>query len=87
MEIPAYSTVSESREGRDLYAAPNFFLCFRSGRTCRGRARRRSAPSKPVDIPKRTLGRTGEQLTIIGQAGGRFPTRSYEDAKASTTRF
>ena len=41
---------------------------------------------KPVDIPKRTLGRTGEQLTIIGQAGGRFPMCSYEDAKAITLR-
>ena len=41
---------------------------------------------EPVDIPKRTLGRTGEQLTIIGQAGGRFPMCSYEDAKAITLR-
>src|SRR5215472_6753836 len=39
---------------------------------------------KPADIPKRTLGRTGERLTIIGQAGGRFPMCSYEDAKAIT---
>lgn len=41
---------------------------------------------KPVDIPRRTLGKTGEQLTIIGQAGGRFPMCSYEDAKAITLR-
>ena len=41
---------------------------------------------RPGDIPKRTLGRTGEQLTIIGQAGGRFPMCSYEDAKDITLR-
>jgi len=38
------------------------------------------------DIPKRTFGKTGERLTIIGQAGGRFPLCSYEDAKAITLR-
>lgn len=42
--------------------------------------------SKSGDIPKRTFGKTGEQLTIIGQAGGRFPMCSYEDAKAITLR-
>src|SRR5215831_11617342 len=41
---------------------------------------------RPGDIPKRPLGRTGELLTIIGQAGGRFPLCSYEDAKAITLR-
>lgn len=40
----------------------------------------------PVDIPKRVFGKTGEKLTIIGQAGGRFPMCSYEDAKAITLR-
>jgi len=41
---------------------------------------------KPGDIPKRVFGKTGERLTIIGQAGGRFPMCSYEDAKAITLR-
>jgi predicted aldo/keto reductase-like oxidoreductase len=38
------------------------------------------------DIPKRTLGKTGERLTIIGQAGGRFPMISFDEAKAITLR-
>jgi predicted aldo/keto reductase-like oxidoreductase len=38
------------------------------------------------DIPKRTFGKTGEKLTIIGQAGGRFPLCSFEDAVAITKR-
>jgi predicted aldo/keto reductase-like oxidoreductase len=38
------------------------------------------------DIPKRVFGKTGEKLTIIGQAGGRFPLCSFEDAKAITLR-
>ena len=33
---------------------------------------------KPGDIPQRVLGKTGERLTIIGQAGGRFPMCGYE---------
>lgn len=41
---------------------------------------------KPGDIPKRVFGKTGERLTIIGQAGGRFPMCSYQDAKAITLR-
>ena len=41
---------------------------------------------KAGDIPKRLFGKTGEKLTIIGQAGGRFPMCSYEDAKAITLR-
>jgi predicted aldo/keto reductase-like oxidoreductase len=41
---------------------------------------------KSGDIPKRVFGKTGEQLTIIGQAGGRFSMCSYEDAKAITLR-
>src|SRR6185437_975713 len=41
---------------------------------------------KAGDIPKRVLGKTGEKLTIIGQAGGRFPMCSYQDAKAITLR-
>src|SRR5579864_7895762 len=38
------------------------------------------------EIPKRVFGKTGEKLTIIGQAGGRFPLCTYEDAKAITLR-
>src|SRR5271169_4434438 len=33
------------------------------------------------DIPQRTFGKTGEKLTVIGQAGGRFPLISFEEAK------
>ena len=45
-------------------------------------------PPKPRvgDIPMRTFGKTGEKLTVIGQAGGRFPMISFEDAKAITLR-
>jgi predicted aldo/keto reductase-like oxidoreductase len=45
-------------------------------------------PPKPKagDIPRRTFGKTGEQLTVIGQAGGRFPLTSFEEAKAITLR-
>jgi len=46
----------------------------------------RSGKAAPVEIPKRVFGKTGEKLTIIGQAGGRFPMCSYEDAKAITRR-
>jgi predicted aldo/keto reductase-like oxidoreductase len=45
-----------------------------------------SAHAKAGDIPKRTLGKTGEQLTIVGQAGGRFPLCTFEEAKAVTLR-
>jgi uncharacterized protein len=41
---------------------------------------------KAGDIPKRTFGKTGERLTIIGQAGGRFPMCTFDDAKAVTMR-
>lgn len=41
---------------------------------------------KAGDIPRRTFGKTGEQLTVIGQAGGRFPLISFEEAKAITLR-
>ena len=45
-----------------------------------------AAPVKPGDIPKRVFGKTGEQLTVIGQAGGRFPLCGREEAKAVTLR-
>src|ERR1039457_3887562 len=45
-----------------------------------------AAQAATVEIPKRVFGKTGERLTIIGQAGGRFPLCTYEDAKAITLR-
>ena len=39
-----------------------------------------------IEIPKRVFGKTGEKLTIIGQAGGRFPLISFDEAKAITRR-
>src|SRR5271165_4586600 len=45
-----------------------------------------TARPAPVEIPKRVFGKTGEKLTIIGQAGGRFPMCTYEEAKAITRR-
>ena len=45
-----------------------------------------AAAVKPGDIPKRTFGKTGEKLTIIGQAGGRFPMITFDEAKAITQR-
>jgi predicted aldo/keto reductase-like oxidoreductase len=45
-----------------------------------------SSPLKPGDIPQRVLGKTGQSLTVIGQAGGRFPNISFEEAKAVTMR-
>jgi len=46
------------------------------------------APAAPTteEIPRRVFGKTGEKLTIIGQAGGRFPLCSFEEAKAITLR-
>ena len=38
------------------------------------------------DIPRREFGKTGEKLTIVGQAGGRFPMTTFDDAKAITLR-
>ena len=46
----------------------------------------RLAIAKPGDIPKRVFGKTGERLTVIGQAGGRFPLCTFDDAKAITLR-
>ncbi len=45
-----------------------------------------SSAIKAGDIPKRTFGKTGEKLTVIGQAGGRFPMISFDEAKAVTLR-
>ena len=48
--------------------------------------RPRGSTLKAGDVPKRTFGKTGEKLTIVGQAGGRFPLISFEEAKAVTQR-
>ncbi len=42
---------------------------------------------KPGDIPMRTFGKTGAKLTVIGQAGGRFPLLpDKEEARAIVRR-
>ena len=42
---------------------------------------------KAGDIPTRVFGKTGERLTIIGQAGGRFPlVNDKEEARAIVRR-
>src|SRR6201996_1034310 len=51
-----------------------------------GNANASTTTVKAGDIPKRTFGKTGEKLTIIGQAGGRFPMCTFDDAKAVTLR-
>lgn len=45
-----------------------------------------SGALKPGEIPTRVFGRTGEKITIIGQAGGRFPMVSFEEATAVVRR-
>jgi uncharacterized protein len=45
-----------------------------------------SSALKAGDIPMRTFGKTGVQLTVIGQAGGRFPLTTDEEAIAVTRR-
>lgn len=49
-------------------------------------ANSQGAQVEPGAIPMRTFGKTGEKLTIVGQASGRFPMCGYEDAKAVTRR-
>lgn len=49
-------------------------------------ARGQAPPPRPGDIPTRIFGKTGAKLTIIGQAGGRFPMIDFEQAKAVTRR-
>lgn len=46
----------------------------------------RPAKPKSGDIPKRTLGRTGEKLTIIGEGGARFHLIPFEEGKAVVQR-
>lgn len=49
-------------------------------------ARADASQLKAGDIPMRVFGKTGEKLTIIGQAGGRFPLISKEEAEAIVLR-
>ncbi len=44
------------------------------------------AALKAGDVPKRVFGKTGEKLTIIGQAGGRLSLCDFEQAVAVTRR-
>ncbi len=46
----------------------------------------RPAKPKSGDIPKRPLGKTGEQLTIIGEGGARFQLVPFEEGKAVVRR-
>jgi uncharacterized protein len=61
---------------------------FLSTSTAAGLALGANPPARAAsaEIPRRVFGKTGEKLTIIGQAGGRFPMCSYSDAKAITLR-
>jgi len=45
-----------------------------------------AAGLRSSDVPTRIFGKTGEKLTVIGQAGGRFPLCDFEQAKAITRR-
>lgn len=46
----------------------------------------RPPKSKSGGIPQRTFGKTGVKVTIIGQAGGRFPLITFDEARAITLR-
>jgi predicted aldo/keto reductase-like oxidoreductase len=41
---------------------------------------------KPGDVPRRKFGKTGAEVSIIGQAGGRLPMISRDEAKAVVLR-
>ena len=44
------------------------------------------AASPRGDVPTRVFGKTGESLTVIGQAGGRFPLCTFDEAKSIVQR-
>ncbi len=46
----------------------------------------RGARVKAGDIPTRVFGKTGERVSVIGQAGGRFPLCDFDQAKVITRR-
>jgi predicted aldo/keto reductase-like oxidoreductase len=41
---------------------------------------------RPGDVPRRRFGKTGAEVTLVGQAGGRFPMITAEEAKAVVRR-
>ncbi len=45
-----------------------------------------AAPGKPGDIPRRTFGQTGEKLTVIGLASGRFQQCGSDEAAIALAR-
>ena len=45
-----------------------------------------ASEAKALEVPRRVFGKTGERVSIIGQAGGRFPLISFDDAVAVTKR-
>lgn len=47
---------------------------------------RPSLPVEPGEIPKRTFGKTGVDLTVIGLAGGRFPIIGNDEEAIALTR-
>ena len=49
-------------------------------------AARRAPAVKAGDIPTRVFGKTGQKLTIVGQAAGRFPLIRFEEAAAVVRR-
>lgn len=51
-----------------------------------GLAAPRAARARAGDIPMRTLGRTGQKLTIIGQGGARFGMVPLDEGKAVVRR-
>lgn len=63
----------------------SFFGSAFAGLAAAGAASK-AASLKPGEIPKRVFGKTGEKLTVIGQAGGRFPLCSFDEAKTITLR-
>ncbi|MCW5979849.1 MAG: aldo/keto reductase [Bryobacteraceae bacterium] len=51
-----------------------------------GLAASKAPAAKAGGIPTRAFGKTGEKLTIVGQAGGRFPLIDFDEAKAVVRR-
>ena len=49
-------------------------------------SRAEQANLKAGDIPKRTFGKTGVELTVIGLAGGRFPIIASDEEAVALTR-
>ena len=56
------------------------------GAALAGLAAPKARAAKSGGIPTRTFGKTGQKLTIVGQAGGRFPLISFDEAKAVVQR-